>query len=74
MAINTCVLWGNSAKIPDKTHLKIRGGFGSFVTTLGVEAAAMPGTMIVALLTVLRLSAWAVGYCPLCRQISLSNR
>ena len=74
LAIYICVPKGNGAKTPDETYLKICGGLPSSTTTLNIETAAVPGTMVVALLAVLCLPTRTVGRSPLCRQISLSDR
>lgn len=74
LAIKHFVLEGSDAETPDKTHVTVCGGLASSITTLDIEAAAVPGTMIVALLTVLTLPLWTVGRCPFCCQISLAYR
>lgn len=74
LVINIFVLYRNGAKIPDKAYLPAYGGFASSVTTLDIEAAAVPGTMIVALLPVLCLPARTMRQVPLRQQISLCDR
>lgn len=74
LAICNSFLYWKGSKTPDKAHLKVSGDFAPSATTLDIEPATVPGTMIVALMTVLRLPARTVGRRPLWRQIPLPNR
>jgi hypothetical protein len=68
------VLEWKSAETPDKAHVTVCSKFTSSATTLNIESTAVPRTMIVTLLTVLRLSLRTVRHGPLRCQISRSDR
>jgi hypothetical protein len=73
LAFKNRMLKVRGTKTPDKTHVIVGGSFASSVTTLDIEAATVPGAMIVALLPVLRLPAGTVRHRPLRHQIPLSD-
>ena len=72
--IKSSILSGNVTEAPDAAHVKIGGDFPLSTAALYIETTTMPRTMIVTLLTVLRLPARTVGRCPLRRQIPLCDR
>jgi hypothetical protein len=65
--IKSSILSGNITKAPDTAHLSIGGNCPLPTTALNIEAATVPRTMIVTLLTVLRLPAGTVRRRPLRR-------
>ena len=54
--------------------MNIGEDFASFSAALDIETGTVPRAMIMAVLTVLRLSLWTVGHCPLRYQIPLCDR
>ena len=60
LAINRCILEWNVTETPDPAHLCVGGDLSPSTAALDIEAAAVPGTMTVALLPVLRLSLRAM--------------
>lgn len=74
LATHNSVHHSNEAETPDKAHLSVSNSFASSVTTLDIKTPAVPCTMIVPMLTVLRLSLRAMRRYPLRRQIPLPNR
>lgn len=66
-AIKCNILLGNNTEAPDTAHVKIGGNFASSTAALDIETATVPRTMIMAVLTVLRLPARTMCPCPLCR-------
>ena len=73
-SIRDSILYRNIAEAPDAAYVNIVGDFSPPTATLDIEPPTMPDTMIVALLTVLRLPLRTVRRCPLRRQIPLCGR
>ncbi len=73
-AVKGSILLGNVAETPDAAYGNIGGDFPLSTAALDIETATMPCAMIVAGLTVLRLSLWAMGLGPLRDEISLHGR
>lgn len=61
------ILLGNNTEAPDTAYVKIGGDFTSSTTPLDIETATVPRTMVMAVLTVLRLPARTMCPRPLCR-------
>lgn len=74
LPIKDRILSGSVAEAPDAAHVNIGGNCPLPTAALYIETTTMPRTMIVTLLTVLRLTARTVGRCPLRRQIPLCDR
>ncbi len=72
-AVRSRLLSENDTETPDTAHVNIGGDFASSGAALDIETATVPRAMIRAVLTVLRLSLWAVCPRPLCRQIPLGD-
>lgn len=68
------ILQRNGAEAPGETHLNIGGKLARPTAALDIETATVPRTMIVAVLSVLRLSLWTMRPRPLCRQAPLRDR
>jgi hypothetical protein len=73
-AIGDSILQRNGAEAPGEAHLNIGGEFARPTAALDIETATVPRTMIVAVLSVLRLSLWTMRPRPLCRQAPLRDR
>jgi hypothetical protein len=74
LTIYNSVLYWKGSKTPNSAHLNVSSSFASSATTLNIETTTVPRAMIVTVLTVLCLPARTMGRCPLCCQISLSDR
>lgn len=71
--VNDSILKRDDTEAPDTAQANIGGDFVSSTAALNIETATVPRTVIVTVLTVLRLSFRAVCPRPLCRQISLCD-